>query len=194
MSDFHPRKARELARQLPAGEPPAFVPDGRPQPLPSKRRVAQVFTTWEAMPIAARIFAEQLNVAAVPTEGAMIWRFSLGCPNGYVMIVREHQTFAPETSSGSVPVLFRATVGKNGASDPFIDQLRVEAGDVIPVYQVIGQGESADLVLVGTGVEETSLRLQIRGELIRQRGFVPELEVGHDAPIVKPVPIDPGDL
>jgi hypothetical protein len=191
-------KQGQLHRQLPASQPPTAPAPSRPQPLPIQQHRAEVFSTYDALPVAARIFRSTLFEQGVEGEGFTLWTYDITCPQGFVMVIRSIRTYAFTSIDGfgEVPLPLRASVTRNGAAVSFVDQLFIDAGDSInDLFVVVGSGETGGLIASGSGITTTAaMRVTIAGELLRSRGLVQELEIGHEAPFVKVLPLDPGDL
>lgn len=189
------RKQVQLQQQLPPSEPPTAPQASRPQPLPLKRRVAEVFSSYDALPVAAQMVKRLVQITATQVESATVWVGAITVDEGYVFVARSMITYPLNLTEGPNPAALKFTPQRNGAAVPFVDTVDIQAGDTVPMYMVVGAGESCGFQAIVQGeFIDAQLSVLICGEMLRSRGLVPELEIGHDAPLVKPIPPDPQDL
>jgi hypothetical protein len=181
-------------------------PQGRraegPLPLPKANNVSQVFSTYDGLPVAAQMFKRLVGADAVETEGAFIWTFTTECPRGWTMILRSIKVLPVNggDEGAAVPYVLipapsrmRFTLHRNGAALPDVQQVRCTLGEEMPLYLRFGENNSAGCVIT-SGDLHTGPGLQaiFTGEMLRSRGLVEELEVGHPAAVVKVLPDDDG--
>lgn len=180
-----------LRRQLPTGQPPSSIEPPGPKLRPDKERVAQVFSTYDALPVAARFWSETVEVTADPPP----WVFSVAVPDGWVLVLRSIRAHLNVTSESSGPFIThlyapgagRLSVQRGGGSLPDSDVMPFTIGQSVPVYLVAGEGETVGALVdvVDFDNDDTVMRVTFTGELLRPRGLMADLEVGHEAAIVR---------
>lgn len=209
-----PRRANRTLRQMllqrAPGSPPTVPEFARPsvgQPVPNEELQSQVYSTYDALPVAARMF----NLAVVAAKVDLIdrWQFTfeIAPQPGYVTVLREVEVlpvvnyginavevYIPPPGRTFVSLLIDGSIVPNvnivgGAGlGPFLDL-------AVPwsVYLVGGESNRLGLIVqlfkqdVGNfGGGEGSATCLFRGEYLRSRNLPLELETGHDAPIVRP--------
>jgi hypothetical protein len=211
MGPLRGRGRRQWAEQLPPGAPPDWVGPGRPQPLPAQNAVSQVFTTYDAKPVRSHMFAMTRNAPKQddPSTGGGRWDFDIVCRRGFVMVLREVKVAAHVAQAviGSRSSTFYrlAPPGRmefllllNGA--PLVDvENPGNQGDITfanmgerwPVYLVAREGDKVTLrartYFNWDYGSDSDLDAVFYGDYLSARGLPGDLEVGHDAPQVRPV-------
>lgn len=210
-----PRRANRTQRQMlqrwPEPGAPPDVPDyarpSTPQPVPRPELSAQVFSSYGALPVGARMFNLAVTAAKVDLTDRWQFTFEIDPQPGWVTVLREVEflpvinygvnaveIYIPPPGRTFVSLLRDSSIVPNvnivgGAGlGPFLDP-----GEPWSVYVVGGESNSLGVVVqmfkqdVGNfGGGEGSATCIFRGEYLRSRNLPLELETGHDAPIVRP--------
>jgi hypothetical protein len=192
------QKLLQRARQLPASEPPAFAAQRPPQPIPSAAKVAQVFSTYDGLPIRARPF-HMLSTFAPDSEAPSVWHFEVGCPAGYVMVARSVRIVSlPGVFPGNSSAVYNTyppgallfTPQVNGAALPFCDQVPWSMDEDFPLFIITPESSTAGLLVVSEVFpdETASLTALFSGEMLWNTGLPIDLQVGHEAAYVRDLP------
>lgn len=205
-SPLRGRGKRLWTQQLPPGAPPDWAPPGRSQPLPAAQRMAQVFSTYAAAPVGARMFAEAVTATATYNTDdppSPTWVFDLDTPPGSVRVLRAVRLLPPLVDVGVVgrfhvrlPMPGRMSIRVRLNKQP-VPQVGDESGSPLanmgewwPVYVVVGEQDKVGAVVSSGGQPEwlapdNVLRMVFYGDMLRARNLPKELEVGHEAPLVR---------
>lgn len=203
------RLGRLLRQQLPAGLPQERAPYAPASPIPRKELVSQVFTTFDAKPVQSHMFALTVNAPKQddPSTGGSFWDFTVQVQAGFVMVLRTLKVGAHVAQSAvgsrsstfyliAAPQKFEFLLLKNGAQ--VLDVLNAgNLGDVA----FCNHGAPWDVYLTAKELDKVTLRLRsytnwdhgsdsdldatFYGDYLARRGLPGDLEIGHDAPIVR---------
>lgn len=205
--DLRGRTRRLLQQQLPPGAPPDFAPPARPQPLPVVNRLSQVFSTYPVLPVAGRMFAQSLTQTGSVNGSATTWTIDMDpTPQGWVRVLRgvvvhpglrtgigstgrTHYRIAPD---GKLSVQLRLNrmpppdVNDIGGSSP---NLAVQ-GQLWPVYLVAVGGDIPGVKVVAQNWNDdyNLLTATFYGDMLKARNLPREMEIGHEAAVVKLAP------
>lgn len=200
------RLRRMLSRQLPAGLPQERAPYAPASPIPRKDLVSQVFTTFDAKPVQSHMFALTVNAPKQddPSTGGSFWDFTVTVQAGFVMVLRTLKVGAHVAQGGggrtfyliAAPQKFEFLLLKNGAQvlDVF------NRGNLSDVA-FCNHGAPWNVYLVAKELDKVTLRVRsytnwdhgsdsdldatFYGDYLARRGLPGDLEIGHDAPIVR---------
>ena len=199
------RTRRLLQQQLPPGAPPDFVPPARPQPLPVVNRLSQVFSTYPVLPVAGRMFAQSMTANGSVSGGITTWLFDMNpTPQGWVRVLRgvvvhpglrtnvgttgrTHYRIAADGQMSMQLRLNRMPPPDVNDIDGGSPALAVQ-GQLWPVYLVAVGGDIPGLKLTADpewASGYNSLRVTFYGDMLKARNLPRELEVGHEAAVVK---------
>jgi hypothetical protein len=205
---------RKLAQQVSEpGAPPSVPSFARPspaQPMPKAGQLSQVFSCYDSLPVGAHMLALEQQVQGIQVGfGTAEWTFTLPKKQGFVAVVRGIMILPiPNDGIGTrestfyfnaAPSTLQFKLLRNGQTA--IDTGSVEGssfnrvasmGQLYPVYLVGGENDSIGFVVRSSGpLQVTFPHSTIRdltavffGEYLRSRNLPPELETGHDAPLV----------
>lgn len=199
------RTRRLLKQQLPPGAPPDFVPPARPQPLPVVNRLSQVFSTFGVLPVAGRMFAQSMAVMGSVAGGVTTWLFDMPpTPQGWVRILRgvvlhpgqrlnvgltgrTHYRIAPDGAMWMQLRLNRMPPPDVNDMDGSLPALALQ-GHYWPVYLLAVGGDIPGLKVTADpewapGYNE--LVVTFYGDMLKARNLPREMEVGHEAALVK---------
>lgn len=203
------RLGRLLRRQLPAGLPQERAPYAPPAPIPRKEVVSQVFTTFDAKPVQSHMFSLTRNAPAQddPSTGGSFWDFSVTVRPGFVMVLRAVKVGAhvAESAVGSRNSTFYlwSAPGKlehllllNGSqlldvsNEGNLDNIAfANMGQAWPVYLVAKERDRVTLRVRSYTVwdhgSDSDLDATFYGDYLARRGLPGDLEIGHDAPLVR---------
>lgn len=208
-----PRRANRTMRDLlqvgraPGAPPdvPQFARPSQPQPIPRPNLESQVFSSYDALPVGARMFALQAAADGVLADGVHRFNFELPPQRGWVTVLRE-LLLVPHLNNGAIevpnPGLTTFALQRDGSIVPNVAQLEgsgfgqfADFGVPWSVYLVGGEQNTLGCVVhvpdsaVPGAWDEITLQMIFRGEYLRARNLPIELETGHDAPIVRAVPL-----
>lgn len=213
-SPLRGRGRRLWTQQLPPGAPPDWAPPGRSQPMPTINRMAQVFSTYAAAPIGARMFAESITESASNSGGVSTWLFDLDVPRGFVRVLRGVRLLPRRYANVgivgrthfrlSTPGGMTMQIRLNKMPPPQVasadgDSLAPLAnhGELWPVYLIANEQDTVGLRVTADpewSLGYTDLTAVFYGDMLKARSLPKELEVGHEAALVKvsPQPNDAG--
>lgn len=202
------RTRRLLHQQLPPGAPPDFVPPARPQPLPKVNKLAQVFSTFEVLPVAGRMFAQSMTESGTVSGGITTWLFDMPpTPQGWVRILRGvvlHPGLRTNVGTTGRTHYRIAADGQmwfqlrlNRMPPPDVNDLDGAApalamhGQYWPVYLLTVGGDIPGLKVTAEpewapGYNE--LQATFYGDMLKARNLPREMEIGHEAAVVKLAP------
>jgi hypothetical protein len=202
------RTRRLLQQQLPPGSPPDFVPPGRPQPLPRVNRLAQVFSTFGVLPVGGRMFAQSLERDGVESGGGELttWIFDMDpTPQGWVRVLRavrlgtglrtnvgatgrtHYRIAAPGQMGMQLRLNRQPPPDVNDLGGDSSPQLALQ-GELWPVYMVAAGGDIVGVKVTASpawALGYNSLVMTFYGELLKARNLPKEMEIGHEAALVK---------
>lgn len=214
-----PRRANRtwrdrLQAQLEPGAPPdvpTFARPSQPQPIPRANLASQVFSTYDALPTGARMFALEVEAGGVLGGGAITFTFNIDPQQGWITVLRELLLVPPSlVTLGTLdqPALDIPPIGatrfmltRDGSIVPNVSVVEgsgfgqfADFGVPWGVYLVGGEQNTLGVVVqvnedtVPAAWDELALSMIFRGEYLRARNLAVELETGHDAPVVRTVP------
>lgn len=213
--DLRGRTRRLLQQQLPPGAPPDFVPPARPQPLPERSRLAQVYSTYAVMPPTARMFARTVNAPAQddPSTGGSAWNFTVTVRPGYTLVLRAVKVGAHVAQAlvggrqstfylWAAPQKLEFLLLLNGSPLPDVanpgnlDNVSFgNMGHPWGVYLVAREGDQVTFRVRSYTVwdhgSDSDLDATFYGDMLPTRGLPGDLDVGHDAPLVRVQPEGP---
>lgn len=191
---------------------PPEVGDVHGTPVPRREGRAQVFSTWQTLPVGARALSLVLEAPARRDAEAGRWRwtFSYELPGDRLLILRSVMLL-PEVQyalQSSTPVYRLAPPGaldllllRSRSAIPYIGGTDQNSAPMITqgtpwqTYVLFKPRELLGLVVRTTGplrvTEGEPMRALIEGDLLSVRGLPTDMEVGHDAPMVRVQPGEP---